>query len=527
MAAEASAPGERPAHGVASGRVVSVLAWAVLLAVLAVPLWRGADAPFPWDLGLAPGGVLRALGARFGHGWNPATGPLPFYIDALVAGPLLLFMRLTHELGHPVASYPWGFVHPERALAAIVVATRLVSLLMAVGVVALAVRDARRSPAQPAQGLVPLLFAGSACFAFYAKASTADMSVLFWLWLAYHPAGPAARTRLGTLGRGLCAAAAAACTPQALPMATVALGAACVRAYGERRMRRDFVAVAAVAVFAYVLLWQIPWNPELWRAQHVGVSWFGSAPRQFPPGLAGAMALLWSDVGRSFVVFGLPILFGMMLFVAAHSSGSGLGARAVGCALHLATIATLGFARTLFLMPLMVLAVPLAARGIAETWRLSAREPRARASLARAVAVFALLGGPLLTWMLLIDPRFEAERWLSTHAARGESVEVAGNPQFQARIPAALRMVRTSPDSLRASPRGPRGDYVLLSSDDSEAFKRDSVIRAAWWDSLDHPLREGPYAEHLHYDSPYAIRVLEGIPIPPDIDLYVRASPRH
>lgn len=516
------------------------LAWAGLALVLVVPVGWGIHASFSWDVdNIAPGSVLKAMAARFAPGWHSSYGPAPYLLTAAVYAPILVLMRLAGELGRPVAAYPWGFAHPDAAVAILVVAARFVNLALALGVAVLAARDAaapgvagpdRRSRTRP--WLVPLLLAGSAVFVYYARTSNVDMAALFWAWLAF----ALVETHRPTLGRYAGAAAAAAlavCSKEQIaPFAVVAGLAACARAWrlparaslgggvaaaGRVRGWSAAALVAAAGLLAYALVWGLPFNTSGWLAHHRFLFETARYPRSFAATLEGTGALGLRALGLAPLAFGLPALLGLLAVPALRPSLRGLGLRALAGAFYLAGfIASVGYVYPRFLLPLLLLVLPCAARGLEAAFQRVGAP--VRTALAGLVVLLGLAGGPLLDTVMLTDPRLAVERWLAAAPPPHARVEVAGNPHFQARVPRTLTLLVTSPDSLRAQPRGPRGDVVLLSSIDAYHFRREP-LRSAWADSLG---PGGPYhRKRVFTPSPLA-RLVTGLPVAPEVEVYVR-----
>ena len=502
------------------------LAWTALVLVLLLPIGWGIHPSYCWDVdNIAPGSVLKAMAAGFGPGWHSSDGPLPYLVTAFVWAPILVVMRLAGELGRPSGTYPWGFAHPEAAIATLVVAARLVSLLLALGVAWLAARDLARARldrrAPPAPGwLVPVLLAGSATFVYYARTSNVDMAALFWTWLAF----ALVETRHGSTGRyaaaAVAAVAAVCCKEQTAPFAAVVGLAACVRAWRRPRRPRRLAGaalVAAAGLAAYTLIWCLPFNASGWLAHHEFLWGVTRAERPFPATLAGLAGLGSRALELAPITLGLPVVLGLLVALVARPALRGLGLRAWASVLYLAGfIGPVGYVYPRFLLLLMPLLVPVAGRGLHAALARAGAAPRA--ALAGAILALALAGGPALDLLMLRDTRYAVEHWLAREVPAGSVVEVAGNPRFQARVPRALTLLASPPDSLRARPRGPVGDVVLLSSLDAYAFRREP-LRGGYADSL------GPAGGYrlAHVERPGALaRLVPRLPVAPLVEVYVR-----
>jgi hypothetical protein len=496
-----------------------VLAWVALAAVLLVPVWWGADASFPWDLdNLAPGSVLKGLAAHFGHGWYSSYGPLPYYLMGAVYLPVLAAMKLLHELGRPSGAWPYGFAHPGFSILVLVVAARLTTVASALGIAWLAARRAGEEDANAPRWLVPLLLLGSSQFAYYGRTSNADVHALFWLFLAVTLAETAGES-LARLGFAAAAAVAAlGCKEQSAPAVAV-LGIACAwkawRLPGVpvQRWRAVFLTGFA-AVVTYAVLWQLPFNLAGWRAHNEFLWKEALYPRTFPATVLGFLGLFGRAGSYLPFALGLPVLAGLALALARRVSLRGLGLRGWMVLAHLAGfVARIGYVYPRFLLPLLVLALPMAARGMSVP-------PRARAALAALLVVAGLTGGPLVSWLQLADPRLPAERWLGANVAAGSTVEVAGNAHGNVRVPHGYTLVRIDEDELLAKPRSPVGDVVVISSADSFYLVRRADVRARWWDVVH--AADGPYRSVATFERPFGVALLDATWLAPRIEIFRR-----
>jgi hypothetical protein len=337
--------------------------------------------------------------------------------------------------------------------------------------------------------LAPLFFLGSIQFAFYARASNVDVHALFWLWLAVELVERAASWRRLALGAAA-AALAVCCKEQAGPMSAVLVAAAAWKALrgpsgplAGRAVRA--LGVVLAAGLAYALVWQLPWNLGGWQAHHRFLFESALGSRSFPATPAGFAALAWQCVQYLPLAFGWPVLAGLALALALRASWRGLGLRALCSAVFLAGfIGRVGYVFPRFLLPVLVLAVPLAARGV----RAALRALRVRRGVAwgltAGVALTSITGTPLLTGLMLADPRLPAERWLEQNVPPGATVEVAGNGHINLRVPHRYRLERVTAKTLMAAPRGPIGDFVVIGTIDTMLLRRDPQLRALWWDAV-------------------------------------------
>ena len=498
-------------------------AWTLLLLTLAIPIAWGAAPQFPWDIdNIAPGSVLRGMSRHFAPGWASSYGPVPYLATAVAYVPALALMRLTGEFGQAAPDYPWGFGHPERSLGMLVVLARVVTVAFALALLVLASRARSDRHGTTPGWAIPLLALGSPLFCYYARTSNVDMHYLFWLWLGFELLERKQASPAVLAAAAAAAALAVCCKEQSAPLAVVIGAGAVFRAWrsaARGHALRDVLLVAGAAVVAYALVWGLPFNLTGWRTHHQFIFNEARYPRTFPLTPAGLIGLI------SRVFSQLPVTLGPLLstaLVAAlllRTSVRGLGPRAIGCGLYLATfLLSVGYVYPRFLMPMLLLALPLGARALADV----ARVTRSAGRFAPVAAVvLASFGGPALSLAMVTDPRLAAERWLRERVPPDAVIEIAGNPHYQARVPYSRKVTRVDADSLARAPHGPRGDVVLFSSLDAYAFERDPRVKHLYLDSLE--AEGGPYAA-MHFRSSRIARLVRGLPVAPNVTAYVRQT---
>ena len=460
--------------------------WVALLLTLLVPIWWGGDGRFPWDNSIAPAAVLKAIAAKFGDGFFMSYGPVPYYLSAIPVTGVLAVARLVGELGTPASVHPWGFAHPEQMMTLISVAARLVTLVLALAIVWLSVHRAPGPPLRRARWLVPLLFLGSPIFAYYARTSNVDVHYLFWLWLGVTWTEQA-RGDVRKLAGAAAASALAICSkeqsgPAALVIIACAMWAAASTASvgaGRRLLRAALVAGASL--LAYVVAWRLPMNLSGWRIHHEFLFSDAKYGRDFPATLVGFAQLAWHVLGQLPVVLGPLMLAGVLLAILLRVSVRGLGVRTLVCIGYaVGFLGVIGYCYERFLIPCYLLAIPLAARAFESLLERQAHSAGRRALVVALMVGAIAFGGPATSWVMLHDPRLAAERWIRESLPPSATIEVAGNPHYQPRIPAARTMLWTRTDSLLAAPRGPVGDAVFTSSIDAYAISRESTIAHLW-----------------------------------------------
>jgi hypothetical protein len=277
--------------------------------------------------------------------------------------------------------------------------------------------------------------------------------------------------------------------------------------------------VVGSALIAYLLVWMLPLNLSGWLEHHRFIFFTAKYPRSFAATAEGLAALGARCVQLAPVALGWPVILGLALALVTRASLRGLAIPALGSVLYLAAfIGSVGYVYPRFLMPALIVALPLACRGYTRAFRVLGAP--VRVALGAALAVLVLVGGPALDVLMLRDPRLPLERWLRDRPA-GTRIEVAGNPHFQARVPRRFEWLRTSSDSLALHPRGPVGDVVLTSSLDHYDFEQ-GVLRATYSDVLRDP---GAYRLAFESRPPQWARLAAGLFVSPSVRAYERVRP--
>lgn len=492
-------------------------AWTALLITLLVPIWWGGDGRFPWDNSIAPAAVLKAIAARFGSGFFMSYGPVPYYLSAVPVAGVLAAAKLAGELGTPSSVYPWGFAHPELMMTLISVAARLVTLAMALAIVWFSVHRAPGTPLRRARWLVPLLFLGSPIFAYYARTSNVDVHYLFWLWLGVTWTEQA-RGDFRKLAGAAAASALAICSkeqsgPAAVVIIACAMWAAAntANAGAPQRLLRA-AGVAGASLLAYVVAWRLPMNLAGWRVHHEFLFSDAKYGRDFPATLAGFAQLTGHALSQLPVVLGPLMLAGVLLALLLRVSFRGLGVRALVCLGYaVGFLGVIGYCYERFLIPCYLLAIPLAARALEALLERQAQSAGRRALVVALMLGAIVFGGPATSWVMLTDPRLAAERWIRESLPPRATLEIAGNPHYQPRIPAGRTLLWTRTDSLLASPRGPVGDVVFVSSIDAYAIARERTIAHLWEQSH---LEEHGYRRRIEFPLSRMARFTRGVEVP-------------
>src|SRR6185503_5516368 len=177
------------------------------------------------------------------------------------------------------------------------------------------------------------------------------------------------------------------------------------------------ISVPAAAALAYAFAWRLPFAIESWRSHHAFIFGVAKYPRSYPATPVGFAELALKVMGQMPEVIGLPVFIGIVFAIAMRVSWRGLGPRVVACGLYLVVfLGSIGYSYERFLLPVLIVAVPLAVRGYRAAFDAWAARPAWRRALVTAAVLSVVIGGPAMSWVMLNDPRYEVERWLRTHA---------------------------------------------------------------------------------------------------------------
>jgi hypothetical protein len=457
---------------------------ALLLGSLALNAWGlgwGLPSRYGWAPDeVLPGDVIEARARGFSGGWHTKYPPLHFYLlaamnaatprDTALAAP-----RTSVSSARDVAA-------SDAAYARLFVRARVLSLLMAVGVLFAVYAAARIVTTPRAAWFAAALTAGMPPFVFYAKLANVDMPSLFWWTLSLVFLLRALRDQriadYALLG-GTAAAAVATkdqmygfyvlCVPWIL--LTHVRRVKGMDESAHRRTAFGLKMLAAGGTFAvlFVLLSGLPWNLAGFRA-HVALI-AGSASQdfqEFAGTTSGHFGLLVQTVANLAFTLGIPAF---LLCLA------GIGASVRGA---------VGFPRPAILLPalsyyaffLMVviycydrfvigIGILLAFFGGALLDRIW-EAPR-MGLLARASAVAILLYGAgrcvSLDLAMVNDARYGAEAWLRTNAAPPAAIAPIGPLEYLPRM-AGLEARPLGPSVDRLEKVKPR--FVVTSADYAE-----------------------------------------------------------
>ncbi|HEY2151721.1 MAG TPA: PA14 domain-containing protein [Vicinamibacterales bacterium] len=412
---------------------------------------------------LGPFFVLDALAHRFGRGWFTIYPPFHYYVLTLAYAPVFAASWL-------------GFIglHTTLAHGLMALSGRLVSLLMAAGMIVAVFVGGRRTFGSRAGLFAAALFALATPFVYSAKTANVDVPYLFWLALSL-------ACYLGILTDGSLAAyigcvvtaTLAVCTKDQAyafcagmaPVVLFELWRKASRANVPRPMWRAItdrrVAVAVVAlVLTFVVAENLVFNLSGFL-QHVATITGRqvSAYQSFAPTVNGRLSLLVLTGHLVELSWGWPAFLVCALGLG-WALTSPADRRAAIWLLVPALSYYLGFINVVlynydrFVLPLcLVLALfggfaidrLTAACTSYRSWRLAA---------SGVLLIYTLLYSGTVDALMVRDSRYGVERWLADHVREGDLVGTTGIARYLPRLDPFATVDLDRPETLtKALPR--------------------------------------------------------------------------
>jgi hypothetical protein len=442
-----------------------VLALAFALHLIGIG-W-GLPASDGWDSdGIAPRDFLAGLVQTFVPGSFFTYPPIHLSVLAIITSPVTVV-----ALARAQSLAPYDVIHeiikvPYMTVMAYV--ARLVTVVLSLGIVYAIAKLTEELRGPRAGWCAGAVCAVNAPFAYYAKTSNLDVPYLFWACFALLALVRAVARheprRLRTMA--VCAGLALGTKDQAYAVFVGSVPAACAlwlvldpwaRARSGRILRE--LAVAGLAAGAVVVAIDgVIFNPTGFRARlafligpasqdfvNYSNDWTGRAVVIRDSVVKFAWFYPWAFA--AFVVFGVASLFCAFRtekekFVAGLVPA--FGAMSFTFAFNCVARRT----EHRFLLPQALLVAVYA--GIAVERLVFAVRPPAVRRLSQAVVVVAfavaIFGCANVDANLLLDPRYDAERWLEASVAPGDTIEVHGLNAYLPRLPSHARITRVGPD---------------------------------------------------------------------------------
>lgn len=443
-----------------------------------------ADAVKP----LTPLSIAKKEFSHWNSGWFYFKYPIGHHMLLLGAyTPYLAWMYTTRQISRLQTKYPYGFSDPDRALPALAIIGRIVSVLMATGAVwvtyALGVE---------LFGPVAALWAAAAAacspgLIYYAHTTNLDVPVMFWMLLSLLfviRVNRAAQVR-DAVGLGVAAGMALATKEFAigilmgLPVVIVVMRSWHLHDVDWRALGvlcRRLVLAVGVALIIYGIASNAFFNPaglfNRWRFLT------NTLPKELFDVLVPRPSLInpapdWATHVRFMRELRVALIdaVGLPLMIAAAVGFIRALLKTPRVAVLIVTLFVVFYWFALAPVPLMTprYVLPLSMLLMLCAGHLLsalARVGWSARGFAIAVLVAALTYAVSVDYLLVRDPRYAAEDWLSNHA-HGHTVEVYNNETFLPRFPTDV--TRSQPpfaDITRAGLDARHPDFILLNMAD-------------------------------------------------------------
>ena len=425
-------------------RMWPALAWILAGSVVLNLAGISWGLPGSWvAIELKPQYVLDALAQHFSHGWFDAYPPVHFYTLIAAWSPLLLLSwldRLTFD--------------SPLVYSALVVISRLVSIVLAAGMVTAAAVCGRRAFGRRAGLIASAILAVTAPFLYYAKTANVDVPYLFWWTLSM-----VFYLRLLETGRTRDYAIFAAATTLSVCTKDQAYGLYLVApfvivdqiwrvnrragvrgAFWGALVDRRLITGALVSVALFALTQNLLFNRAGFMAHVRFITGPGSeAYRVYQPTLAGHLELLRQTIRLIEVSMGWPLFLAGVIGLAIAAATPRLRlmtawliAPAVSYYFGFINVILYNYDR--FVLPMCFV---LAVFGGLALDRLLSAGPRARRWGGVAIAgafAYTLLYAGTVDVLMMRDSRYGVERWAHEHVGRREMIGVSGLKEYLPRL---------------------------------------------------------------------------------------------
>jgi hypothetical protein len=380
--------------------------------------------------------------------------------------------------------------NPKIASTLFILTARLVSAAMALGVLGLIYAIGRRLWDERTGWAAALLFGLSPVTLYYAKNANLDIPCLFWLALAlfFYVRILQENRRRDYLWLGLSAALAVCTKDQAYGFILLMPVVLFFHLRAKPQALRSASLAALGFVVPFLAIHNILGDPAgFWRHVSVVIGPGSEGWRQFSRGPVGQLRLLtetalrladaWTLAGLALAIFGLAIAF---------REGGDRRARLATLvpvlSYYLSFLAVIGYVYPRFVLPMLLVLALFAGRGAVSLWR------GGRLGRIAAAALIAWIGlaGLCVDYAMSEYPRFDAQKWLETHASaetRLFYVAEQGDMRDMPRFNKPLDAHPVAPTSEAIAGLRPPADLLVLSFEEghpatgARSFRISSILR--------------------------------------------------
>ena len=427
-------------------------------------------------------------------GWFYFKYPLghPFVLSA-VQLPYMAWLWVTGEFQSPQSTHPYGLQYPKRALTVLALLTRVVSVLMGVGVVGCVYMIASCLFGTLAGLVAAVLVTGCYPIVYFAHTANVDVPVLFWMVLAVAAALVCADSgsRRAAALAGFAAGMALFTKEQSLGVLVAVPLVWFLRRHARgplpwREAIKHITTAGSVFTAVTVLVGNLWWNPagfiNRWRfllgilpteirEKYAPYQFYLQKPTvsslsdeiehlldvvdKVVQGLtepvvlfclAGTVWALWRHPRQAL----LPLLLAVSYYV-----------------FSLRSIATLNVKYTIPLQYFLLILGGAAGGALLHRIGQLSQVATRRVAILLAVAAMgcALVPGIEINRLMLSDPRYAAEAWLQVHIPAGARVETYQSPTRLPRFAPDLQVLQVPMEQRTVELfEQRRPDFVVLSS---------------------------------------------------------------
>lgn len=459
----------------------SKIRWVLLFSLVlnAAGIWFGLPSYEGWCPDeILPDHVRQGIAQRFSGRWNTKYPPLHYYILALVEGPAMAGARLLKLDPDDLMVYS-GFI----------LLGRLVSLLMAAGIVFLVYRSGREILDEGSSVFAALITALVLPFVYYSKTANLDVPYMFWFAFSVFYF-----LRLQKTGRGkhyvlfaLTAALAVGAKDQAYGLYVLPVLYILVRDWKRRKREspgltvfrfltnRTYLYAGGTALLALVLIFNLAFNFHgvvLHLKTITGP--LSKDARIFPHTPAGHLRLLGRALDQIRFSLGWPLLAVCVLglgqaLVAKKRNGPlfSLLLFFLSFEIFLLHVVMYNYAR--FYLPGCLVLSFFGGRFVASLFRAGGRIGILSRAAVTVVVLYSAFAAFSLDLLMIKDSRYEAERWIRENIPDGATVGLAVLPVYGPRTHGFhVLKIRHPFVNLRQLPYQP--DYLILTTEWSRRF---------------------------------------------------------
>lgn len=495
----------------------------------------------PWEMdGVAPVGPLTEAYYKFtreGVQWLIHYPLFHFVLLDIVYAPYLATEYLVGNIEHPSKTFPYGLKNPVDAARNLTLLARLVSLVMALGIIVLVYQISAELFSSEAALWASLMVTFLAPLTYYAKTSNLDVPYLFWTFLAlwnYARIIKLQRMR-NYIGFAVCAALSVATKDQAYGFYAFAsltlIYALALHRELQRPGFRNLVSAFLTkqilgSLFVALMIYGLAnnlffggWSGFLRHLAANRAIW-----EQRPEMSASQLDLILESGSLLVQAMGwgtLLLCLGGISLSIARRQWMALSVGVFPVSYYIFCLALVGVVYPRYLLGPMIVFCLFGGGFVAEMLKNTSRTIRSAALLGgMAAIVWQLVLTCNLTLTLIADSRYQAESWIRSHIPIGSTIESqVALARYLPRISADYKITMIGQDkahnefggeplveSFTAEALANRNPHYILLGSLGDAYDPEN-----WKDSRLISYREALLAGHLGYvllkrfDTPHFI----------------------